>query len=261
VIEIWLDASVAAIFASLTLLYGVTAVLIVAACYGPAHNAIERLDGIAPPFLGAIAVIFALMAGFLASDIAERNRQATRAVQMEIAELSNVFTLSFASTTDMRAIRAAWTGYINAVAGEEWKTMTRGDSTPAADRAFDALLRGIGDPAIGRDAGNAVHVALLGAAIRVSTARSDRLSIASDTTSAVKWLVVLILGVMAQIGIGAVHLTRRGAQIGALAIFSLTAVISLGLIALQEHPFAGNMQMGAEPYFELLKRPAPGGAG
>lgn len=260
-IEIWLDASVAAMFAGLTLLYGATAAIIVAACYGPAHDAVRRLDGIAPPFLGAIAVIFALMAGFLASDIAERNRQATRAVQMETAELRNVFTLSVASNGDMRSIRAAWTDYINAVAGEEWKTMARGDSAPAADRAFDALLRGISDPAIGRDAGNAVHVALLGAAIRVSTARSDRLSIASDSTSAVKWLVVLILGVMTQIGIGAVHLTRRAAQIGALAIFSLTAVISLGLIALQEHPFAGNMRMGAEPYLELLKRPAPDGAG
>ena len=257
-IEIWLDASVAAMFASLTLLYGACAALIVAACYGPAHDAVRRLDGIAPPFLGAIAVIFALMTGFLASDIAERNRQATRAVQMETAELRNVFTLSVASNGDMRSIRAAWTDYINAVAGEEWKTMARGDSAPAADRAFDALLRGISDPAIGRDAGNAVHVALLGAAIRVSTARSDRLSIASDSTSAVKWLVVLILGVMTQIGIGAVHLTRRAAQIGALAIFSLTAVISLGLIALQEHPFAGHMRMGAEPYLELLKRPAPG---
>lgn len=252
-IETWLDAPVIVIFAVLTGIYGITAALIVALCYGRPDSALRRFDGIVGPFFTSVAVLFALMAGFLASDIAERNRQATRAVQMEVAELRNVFTLSVAAPSDMAAIRAAWSDYIRAVTGDEWRAMTLGDSAPSADRAFDALLREVSDPAVGRDAGTAVQTALLNAAIRLSTARSDRLSLASDSTSELKWSVVLILGVMTQIAIGAVHLAKRNPQIAALTIFSVATVISLGLIALQEHPFAGDVRMAPHAMTDLLR--------
>jgi len=260
VINAWLDAPAAVIFLVLLLLYGVTAAAIVFICQGPTNSPVRRFEGIVSPFFDAVAVLFALMAGFLAADIAERNKQAVQAVQMEAAELRNVFTLSVASTTDMSAIRAAWTDYVKAVTGEEWHAMTKRERAPAADKAFDALLRELSAPAIGRDAGNAVHVGLLNAAIRVSTARSDRLSLASDTTSGLKWAVVLLLGMMTQVAIGAVHITKRNPQIGALTVFSVAVVISLGLIALQEHPFAGEIGLSAEPLLELLKLQGPGGA-
>jgi hypothetical protein len=261
VIQSWLDAPAAVIFLVLLVLYGVTAAGIVVICHGSQNPPVRRFEGIVSPFFDSVAVLFALMAGFLAADIAERNKQAVQAVQVEAAELRNVFTLSVASTTDMSAIRAAWADYVKAVTGDEWQAMTRRERAPAADKAFDALLRELSAPAIGRDAGNAVHVGLLNAAIRVSSARSDRLSLASDTTSGLKWAAVLLLGMMTQISIGAVHLTKRNAQIGALTIFSAAAVIALGLIALQEHPFAGAIHLGAEPLVELLKLQGPNGGG
>lgn len=189
------------------------------------------------PFFGVVGILFALLTGFLASDIADRNRQATRALQSEAAELRNVFTLSVASASDMRGIRAAWTAYVKATVGEEWQAMTIGHGAGSADAAYDALLREVSDPKITVDASGAVHSALLNAAVRVDTARSERLALASDSASALKWEIVLILGVMTQIAIGAVHLQKRASHIAALTIFSVSAVIALGLIALQEHPF------------------------
>ncbi|MFA6267909.1 MAG: hypothetical protein WC670_19600 [Pseudolabrys sp.] len=249
------------VFAVLAALYGATAVIIVWVCYGrPLAPAVKRLDGVVAPFFGAVGILFALMAGFLASDIADRNRQATRAVQTEVAELRNVFTLSVASKPDMAAIRAAWADYVKAVAGDEWHAMTWGDSAPSVDRAFDALLREVSDPGIAKDAGNAVHTALLNAAVRVSTARSERLALASDSTSELKWSMVLILGFMTQVAIGAVHLHRRNAQITALAVFSVATVVALGLIALQEHPFAGQVRIAPAPFLELLKLQGPNAA-
>ena len=70
------------------------------------------------------------MAGFLASDIAERNRQAVRVVQAETAELRNVFTLSVASKPDMRDIRAAWT---DGVRLERAAGVDAGSGEPAVD--------------------------------------------------------------------------------------------------------------------------------
>ncbi len=256
-IETWLDLPTAGIFAVLTVLYAACAAAIVWVTFGrPLGPSVQRMDGVVAPFFGAVGLLFALMAGFLASDIADRNRQAVRTVQAEAAELRNVFTLSVASKPDMRGIRAAWADYVKAVSGAEWQTMTLGHGAPAA-AAYDELLREVSDPGIVTEAGVAVHTALVNATIHIGTARSERLALASDGTSEIKWAVVLILGVMTQISIGIVHLTKRNAQIGALTVFSIATVITLGLIALQENPFAGDVRLAPTPLLELLKLQGP----
>jgi hypothetical protein len=120
VIEAWLDLPSAAVFGILALLYFCTGALIASVAFGPwLGPRVKMLDGVVAPYFGAIAVLFALLTGFLASDVGDRNRQAARAVQSEVAELRNVFTLSVASASDMRAIRDDWTAYIKAATGEE----------------------------------------------------------------------------------------------------------------------------------------------
>lgn len=253
-IETWIDLPAPAVFAVLTVLYAATAAAIVWAAFGrPLSARVKHFDGVVAPFFGAVAILFALMAGFLASDIADRNRQAARAVQTEAAELRNIFTLSVASKPDMAAIRADWTAYVKAVTRDEWPAMADGNSAPSVDRAFDALLRELSEPSMAANAGTAVNVAMINAAVRVSSARSERLALASDSTSELKWAIVLILGIMTQVAIGVVHLQKRNAQIAALTVFSVAAVVALGLIALQEHPFAGSVRVGPEALTELLK--------
>jgi hypothetical protein len=68
---------------------------------------------------------------------------------------------------------------------------------------------------------------------------------------------VLMLGIMTQIAIGLVHLQRRNAHLAALTVFSIAAVLTLGLIALQEHPFAGEVRLSPAPLQELLKLQGP----
>jgi hypothetical protein len=258
-IEAWLDLPSVGVFGVLALLYLCTGALIAAAAFGAVLGPrMKLIDGVVAPFFGAIAVLFALLTGFLANDIGDRNRQATRAVQAEAAELRNVFTLSVASASDMRAIRDDWTAYIKAATGDEWSAMTVGMSAPSVNTAYDNLLREVSHPKIADEAGAAVHAALLNAAVRVGTARSERLALASDNTSELKWAIVLILGVMTQIAIGMVHLQKRNAHVAALTVFSVAAVCTLGLIALQEHPFAGSVRLSPAPLQELLKLQSPG---
>jgi hypothetical protein len=52
-----------------------------------------------------------------------------------------------------------------------------------------------------------------------------------------------------------VHLQRRGAQAAALTVFSIAAVIALGLTALQERPFAGDVRLPPGPLEEVAKLP------
>jgi len=260
VIEAWLDLPTLGIFAVLTAAYAAIAAAIVWLCFGrPAGPALRRFEGVVAPFFGAVSVLFALLTGFLASDVGDRNRQAARAVQTEAGELRNVFALSVASAADMRAIRAAWTAYVKAIMADDWPAMENGEGAASVDNAYEALLREVSDPKIAAEAGTAVHNALINATVRAGTARSDRLALAADRTNDIKWQIVLILGVMTQIAVAVVHLQKRNPQIAALAVFTVAMVIALGLIAIQERPFAGEVRIGAAPLQELLKQHAANG--
>lgn len=259
VIETWLDWPAAGVFAALIVLYGITAMAIVWLSFGAGVGPwMRRFDGVVAPFFGAVGILFALLSGFLAGDIGDRNRQASRAVQAEAGELRNVFTLSVASASDMRSIRSAWADYVKTILGDDWAAMEHGGQATTATAAFDALLREVSDPKIATEAGAAVHAALLNAAVRAGTARSDRLALASDRTNELKWALVLMLGVMTQIAIALVQLQKRNAQIAALAVFSVAAIIALGLLALQERPFAGTVRIAPAPLQDLTKLPAAG---
>lgn len=236
----WLELPAAAMFASLAAVYLATGTaLFWVIFHSPIRNRIGSPAGISG-LDTTVAILFALLTGFLASDVGDRNQHAVQAVQTEAGELRNLYTLSVASVSDMQAIRAALKRYVESTgipppSGRPWPAGEFADTRAA----YDALLREISNPALARGSGQVVHTAMMQAATRIGVARSARLALATDRTNTLKWVTVLILGVMTQIAIGVMHLERRGAQIAALTVFSLAAVVTLGLIALQEHPLDG----------------------
>ena len=70
--------------------------------------------------------------------------------------------------------------------------------------------------------------------------------------------MVLLLGIMTQIAIELVLLHKRAAQTAALTVFTVAAVVALGLIALQERPFAGEVRIAPVPLQDVLKLAAKG---
>ena len=252
-IRAWLDLPAFGIFATLFVLYFGAAWALAGLIFrSPVRHRMLSLNGVVTPFFSAVAILFALLTGFLANDIGERNRQALRAVQTEAGELRNIYTLSVASVTDMREIRMALKDYARSAVQEEWPQMMGNGHAATTSTAYDTLLREVSDPTITRDASAAVHSALLNAAVRVGTARTDRLSLSSDQTNDLKWISVLILGLMTQIALGLVHLEKPRALLAALTVFSTAAVVALGLIALQEHPFQGTFRVSPVPLERLL---------
>lgn len=243
-IGVWLNWPAPAIFGSLLFFYGLTGlVMYLLVFHSPLSARIATLTGVVAPFFSAVAILFALLAGFLASDVGDRNRQAVRTVQAEAAELRALHTLSVASASDMREIRSALQTYVTSVLTDEWPAMADHRLSPQTSLLFDDLLRKVSEPKIAQEASAAVHSALLHAAVSASTARSARIALAGDRTNDLKWLTVLLLGVMTQLALASVHLDKSRANAAALTIFSLAAVLALGLIALQEQPFDGVLRI------------------
>ncbi|WP_047307099.1 DUF4239 domain-containing protein [Rhodopseudomonas palustris] len=255
-IQAWLDLPPFGTFVTLAMLYyGVTALLIAVVFASPLRVPIARFQGVVAPFFSSVAVLFGLLTGFLGYDVAERNRQATRAVQAEAGELQNVYTLSIAAASDMRDIRVALKDYTRSVLKNEWPTVN-GFAAPPTSIAYDRMLTEISAPAITRDSGAAVHVALLSSAVRVGTARNTRISLSTDRTSDLKWISVLLLGIITQAALALVHLDKpRTTMTAALTVFATGAIVALGLIALQEDPFSGIFRVSAVPLEHVLSLP------
>lgn len=254
-IRAWLDLSTTGTFVTLALLYyGVAVSLVLVTFVSPASGPISKLNGIVAPFFSSVAVLFSLLTGFLGYEVTERNRRATSAVQSEAGELQNLYTLSVASVTDMHKIRIALKDYARSVVREEWPA-ARGESATATTEAYDELLTQLSDPTISRDASAAVHVAMLSAAVRVGTARNARLSLSTDRTSDLKWISVLLLGIITQVALTLVHLDKPRAMLAALTVFATGAIVALGLIALQEDPFTGVFRVSASPLERVMALP------
>lgn len=248
-IRAWLDMSAAGIFVVLIGLYFGMALLLGALAFcRPFARPVQSLTGVVAPFFTSVAILFALLTGFLANDVSERNRQAHRVVQTEVSELRNIYTLSVASISDMRTIRAALKSYAASVVSDEWPAMSHEVPSGATREAYDTLLQKVSDPVIAAQAGQAVHSALLTATVRVGSARNERLTLNSDHTNDLKWLTVLILGLITQVAIALVHIERSRAFLAALTVFSIAAVAALGIVALQEYPFYGTFQVSPAPF-------------
>lgn len=251
----------AGILATLSLFYAATGTLVYWLAFrSPARAFAVKLNGVVAPFFAAVSVLFALLTGFLASDVGDRNRQAVRAVTAERDAVLNLYTLSIASASEMGSIRAALRAYVAAVVEDEWSRMAASESSQRTDEAMAVLMQEVSDPKIAVESGQAVHNALLNTAIRIRTARSERLALSADRTNDLKWATVLILGVLTQVAIGLVHLDRPRAHAAAMTVFSLAMTITLSLIALQEHPFNGPLRVMSTPIEEALAKMSTGDA-
>jgi len=118
------------------------------------------------------------------------------------------------------------------------------------------LMSGLSHPQIAAEAGQAVHNALMTSVLRVRDSRGERLALSNDRTNDIKWATVLILGVITQIAIGLVHLERPRAHLAAIVVFSSAAIVALGLIAMQEHPFEGSIRVSPARLEEVLAQMA-----
>lgn len=257
--DLWLDQPSWLVLLVLGMGLGKTAALIHwASHHGPTRRHAAGLVGVQGAFFTSISVLFALFSGFLGNDVWERQRQAFRAVQVERDSLLAIGTLSIAAEPDMESIRAALRAYVEAVVGDEWRRMESQERSVLAERALGELLQEVARPEITAEAGAAAHGALLGLALRVRSARNDRLVISGGEYDGAKWLTVLLLAVLTQVGIGLVQLDRPRPQAVALCVFTVAAVVTLGLLAVRERPFDGAHPISPDAIREVLRfLPAP----
>lgn len=249
ILGMWLDQPVWLMFAILAVPFlGVCGLLWLLTVWRRSRPLMLSLGtGIVAPYFNAISVLLALMTGFVANDAWERQRQASRVVQVERANARAVHDLSIATVSDMRGIRDALAAYLDAVVGEEWKTMAEeGRSSPQAGAALARLLQAVADPRVGTGAGLPAQSALLDAVMALRSARGERLALADTQGDGTKWLTLLVLAGLTLVALALIHLEKPRAQASALLLFATAMISTLGLIGLHERPFDGPLALGPD---------------
>jgi len=249
----WLGLPGWQIFLSLAVAYLTSAAIIHWVCFHSGwRDQVHSFQGVVAPFMVSPGVIFALMLSFLASDVWARDRQALNDVLNERDAIRAVYDLSGVVGGAMPALRAATHDYVASVLRDEWPRMRHEHEAPTTSAALEKLLRLASDPGNAQQAGQATTAALLSAVLRIAAARSSRLSLSTDLADDYKWEAVLLLALLAQFAVAAVHLQRPRPQILALLVFTASAVTALDLVAICEDPFYGAHQISPAPLQDLL---------
>ena len=253
IIAWWLGLPGWGIILGLIAFYGATGAIIHFVCFKPAwRDGVLSFGGIVPPFFVSPGIILALMLGFLASDVWERDRLASHGVLDERDALAAVYDLSAATGPAVSPLREATRDYVASVLHDELPQMHHSGESPKTVLALDKLMHLAMNPAIAQQAGPALQSALLASVLRVSSDRSSLLALSTNQTDGYKWLFVLLLAVLGQIGVAVVHLDRARPHILAQVIFTAAAITALALIAICEEPFHGWHQVSLAPLENLL---------
>ncbi len=249
----WLGWPIVAIFASLFAVYlGAAALMVWLSFRSRLAPWIQSFRGVVPPFFGSTAIIFGVLIAFLSNDIWDRNKQAEHVVFTESDTLIALYRLSAASSADNAALRTAIRDYASAVVEDEWPLLAIEQRSPRTDAALNALVTAVARPGAGIDA--SVQRTMLDMVLRVRAAHEDRVALSNDRTVVTKWAAVLLLAFITQVSIAVVQLEAPRPQIAALFIFSVAAVLLLGLLAIHEAPFEPPVFVPPGPIKEVLRQ-------
>lgn len=211
------------------------------------RDLVLRHGGLVAPFFTAFSVLFALLTGFTANDTWERNRNAARAVLAEQDGLLDVYYLSLAAVTEMSAIRDTARTYIDLVVQEEWPRLGDHARSDDAEAALGRLLTLVAEPRVASESGVALQGALVQSVLKLRSARYDRLAISSSRSDELKWVSVLLLGMLTQLSLALTHLDKGRAQLAATLLYACAVVAALGPVASREYPFHGDEGVTAAP--------------
>lgn len=206
------------------------------------HAARDGLSIPQPAYLGTIATAWALSLGFIAADIWTVNARADQATSMERSAIVHMLRSSEPDVLDSSKLTEAVSAYRRQVATKEWLA----GKNVLPDETVEVALHDISGE-IARLARSDAPSSLLGQLIHdfndLQEARNLRLSVGNTSVDYYKWYLVFFLTLLTAVTIASTHADRPRAGARALAIYAITASMSLWILAIHANPYAGLEQL------------------
>ncbi|MEP9371164.1 hypothetical protein [Mesorhizobium sp. KR1-2] len=189
-------------------------------------------------FVGIIATAWALALGFAAADVWSFKAQAEQAASEERSSVGRLAGMARQDALDVPMMMEGLRAYKDAVEAKEWEESSNREPSHEVDAALQLVRLAI--IKLARDNAPAPLIAKMTQDFdELQDARNKRLAIGSSSVSEYKWYLVLFLTFLSMVSIASVHADRPIAGRNALTIFTIAAVVSLWILAIHAHPYAG----------------------
>lgn len=203
-------------------------------------------------YLGALTLPFALFLAFMVGDIWERETRYARTVLEEVQQLDAMLDVTRICGEPCSYASKQLGDYARALALYEWD-----EDWVNHHEGVSRMLDGIGASIAKLEADMVVpsHLrqTLLSGQIELRKLRSDRYFILHNDLAPHRWLVVLMLGILSQIGLAALHVGKRLQLIVGLATFSIAFSVTLGYTISLAWPTVDESIIPSEELQRILK--------
>ena len=222
--------------------------------FSKVSKAFDRFEGVSPPTIGAVALLFGLFAAFLANDIWSKYQLSGASVAHEADAVRNIARLAEGrpevETAKLKELLGA---YLKDVIEKDWSEMKGGKRS----KEILARVRDISNEIIAGSMATQVSPAVQSKILDSFTAmrehRQTRVNIAESRRFSAKWYGLIFFGLLTQIMIVAIHLKKPWAMFLAQAIFSSAFAACLSILVLHDFPFSEMNPISAEPLVKALE--------
>jgi hypothetical protein len=213
---------------------------------------IASLQGVAPPFINIIGVLFGLTLAFLANDTWSAHDRAMNAVFKEADSLRSIAVLSGQLAEPLRGeVHAAISRYGQASAGE-WPMLAARQSSSEVTALGDALLTLLASPKLTAAAGENVQALMLRKAIEIRDERDLRIGLSQTHVNPLKWMGMAFLGFLTLLSVSVVHVDKPRAAMVAVILFALAAAPTAAIVLIQGNPFQQPTSVTPAPIIEAV---------
>jgi hypothetical protein len=218
----------------------------------------RSLQGVAPPFINIIGVLFSLTLAFLANDTWSAHDRAMKSVYKEADALHSIAALSETLPASLKGrLRDGLVGYALASANEWPLLAQRLESRDVLERA-DALLVLLASNEIGKAAGENVQGLMLRKASEIRDERDQRIALSQTHVNPLKWLGMAFLGLLTLLSIALVHVDRPRAAFVSIMLFALAAAPTAAIVLIQGNPFQQPTDVSPAPIKGAIAGILPG---
>lgn len=214
---------------------------------------IASLQGVAPPFINIVGVLFALTLAFLANDMWVAHDRAVKAVYKEADSLHAIAVLSKRLPSALQIeTQQAIVAYAESTIAE-WPDLASRRTNPDVSNRADALFILLASSRMTLAAGNTVQEVMLQKMGEVSDERDQRIALSQTHVNPLKWLGMGFLGLLTLISVAIVHLDKPRAAFAAMLIFALAAAPTAAIVLVQGNPFQPPSNVTPEPIIKVMQ--------
>lgn len=202
------------------------------------HASRDHLSIPQSAFLGTIATAWALSLGFIAADIWAVNSRADQATSMERSTIARLLRSAEPDILASAKLTEGVAAYRQKVATKEWLA----GKNVLPDEEVETILHDLRGEIAELARGNAPS-SLISQVINdfnvLQDARNMRLAVGNTSIDYYKWYLVMFLTLLTAVTIASTHADRPRAAKRALAIYAITASVSLWILAIHANPYDG----------------------